>query len=131
MDINPRHNLSTLLAVRCGMNFPWLHYWHLVSGELPSADRFRQGVYWIDLSRDVIYSARYRRTERYSPAEYLRPYICPHVFAILNPKDPAPFIKRCAMLMSETLGRLIRRLPGPRRWPRLSRLGGRVSAGKA
>jgi predicted ATP-grasp superfamily ATP-dependent carboligase len=63
MDINPRHNLSTLLAVRCGMNFPWLHYWHLVSGELPSAERFRQGVYWIDLSRDVIYSARYRRTE--------------------------------------------------------------------
>ncbi len=30
MEVNGRHNLSGLLAVRCGVNFPLIHYRHLV-----------------------------------------------------------------------------------------------------
>jgi D-aspartate ligase len=131
MDINPRHNLSTLLAVRCGINFPWLHYRHLAFGERPSAGGFRHGVYWIDLTRDAGYSARYLLTERYSPAQYLRPYVRPHVFAILDATDPAPFIKRCGALLLEALRRLMGLLSSPRRWPVLSRLGDWRTSGKA
>lgn len=131
MEVNGRHNLSTLLAVGCGVNFPWLHYRHLAFGELPSARDFRKGVYWIDLTRDVGYGARYLRTERYSPAQYIKPYRCPHVFAILDPRDPRPFIKRCTFLILEALRGVIAAFRGSHRKPGLSGLRDRLRAGKA
>ncbi len=36
LEVNGRHNLSTLLSVRSGMNFPWISYRHLTSGTLPA-----------------------------------------------------------------------------------------------
>ena len=33
IEVNGRHNLSLMLAVYCGLNFPELHYKHLVFGE--------------------------------------------------------------------------------------------------
>lgn len=100
MDVNGRHNMSSLLAVHCGMNFPWLHYRHLVYGEVPTASDYREGVYWIDLIRDVGYSVGHRGKESYPIKEYIRPYLGPHVFASFNMKDPLPFIQRCAGLVT-------------------------------
>lgn len=94
MEVNGRHNLSTLLAVKCGINFPWLHYQHLVSGTAPQASEYRTGVYWIDELRDIGYSIKSYRQERYRWSQYLRPYFQPHVFAILSLRDPKPFAKR-------------------------------------
>jgi predicted ATP-grasp superfamily ATP-dependent carboligase len=94
MEVNGRHNLSTLLSVKCGINFPWLMYKHLVLGDLPSASDYKSGIYWIDLTKDIIYNLAHYHKERYSLVQYLRPYISPHVFAILDWKDPKPFIKR-------------------------------------
>lgn len=94
MEVNGRHNLSTLLAVRCGINFPWLHYRHLVQGELPSAYEQRVGVFWIDVTRDLGYSLKAFSKERFTLRQYLRPYFSPHTFAIFDLKDPKPFIKR-------------------------------------
>lgn len=94
MEVNGRHNRSSLLAIRCGINFPWLQYRHLVHHELPSDSDFETGVYWIALERDLGYSLKYRRQERYSLSDYLRPYLEPHVFAALDLRDPMPFVKR-------------------------------------
>lgn len=98
MEINGRQNFSVLHALKCGINFPWITYRHLVSGELPKAGSNQDGVYWIDLTKDVLSSVRYRRQEKYSWSQYLKPYLRPHVFAILDFKDIKPFIKRCAVL---------------------------------
>jgi len=81
MEVNGRHNLSSLLAVSCGVNFPWLQYQHLLHGELPSPQDYRTGVYWVDLIRDVGNSMRFFASEKYSLGEYLRPYLRAHVFA--------------------------------------------------
>jgi D-aspartate ligase len=94
LDVNGRHNLSTLLAVRCGINFPWLHYQHLSEGIQPQPMEFREGVYWIDLVRDIGFSALYLVRERHSPIAYVRPYLNPHVFAIWDRKDVSPFLRR-------------------------------------
>jgi hypothetical protein len=115
MEVNGRHNLSTLLAVRCGINFPWLQYRHLVCGEVPAAANYHKGVYWVDITRDLGYSALYLTRERYSPGEYLRPYFRPHVFAILDWKDVRPFVRRVAFLLRQALGKIFGRLHGPRR----------------
>jgi D-aspartate ligase len=99
LDVNGRHNLSTLLAVHCGINFPWQHYCHLSEGTPPQASDFRKEVYWIDLIRDVGYTGIYLFRERQSLIDYLRPYFKPHVFAIFDLKDLGPFFKRVGSLM--------------------------------
>ncbi|MCD6359903.1 MAG: hypothetical protein J7M38_03495 [Armatimonadetes bacterium] len=111
MEVNGRHNLSTLLAVACGVNFPWLEYRHLVHGELPPLRRpAASGIYWIDITRDAAYSARNLLRERYSPGRYLAPYFRPHVFAILDRKDPRPFAARCVFLAREAARGVLARL---------------------
>jgi predicted ATP-grasp superfamily ATP-dependent carboligase len=99
MEVNGRHNRSTLLAVRCGVNFPWIEYKHLVTGEMPSVGDQKVGIYWIDVVRDVGYSVKSYGKERYALPEYLRPYFGSRIFAIFELKDPRPFVKRCTDLV--------------------------------
>jgi predicted ATP-grasp superfamily ATP-dependent carboligase len=103
MELNGRHSRAEILDIRCGINFPWLQYRHLVHDELPSASDFETGVYWISLERDLGYSLKYRKQENYSLSEYLRPYLKPHKFAGLDLKDPRPFIKRFADLIGGSI----------------------------
>jgi D-aspartate ligase len=99
MEVNGRHNLSGLLAVRCGINFPLLHYRHLAEGEVPAVADFVPGIYWVDSFRDIGYSLGYAVAEHYRPGQYLAPYVRPHCDAILDRKDPGPFWARFGYLL--------------------------------
>ncbi len=103
MEINPRPNLSGSLAVACGINFPWIMYRDLVDGEKEYKSNFRENVYWIDLTKDVMRFFVSRKREGYSIAEYLKPYLHKNVFAILDSRDPLPFLKRCLNLLKEMI----------------------------
>lgn len=94
MDVNARYNMSGLLALHCGINFPWINYKHLICGELPIPSDYRTGIYWIDDYRDIFYSLICFREEHYSISQYLKPYCNPHVFAFFDKRDPKPFILR-------------------------------------
>jgi predicted ATP-grasp superfamily ATP-dependent carboligase len=94
MEVNGRHNMSSRLAARCGMDFPWLEYRQHAYGERPAPCDFEDGVYWIDLSRDLAHSLMHRRSERYGLARLLEPYLRPHVFAELDWSDLRPFRNR-------------------------------------
>lgn len=94
LDINGRHNLSTLLAVRCGINFPWLEYRHHAYGDIPGQQTFQSGTYWIDMVRDIPYSLKHYNEEQYALRDYLRPYLHPHIWAICDWRDPLPFLQR-------------------------------------
>jgi predicted ATP-grasp superfamily ATP-dependent carboligase len=94
MEVNGRHNLSTLLAVHCGINFPWLHYRHLVEGCVPEETRFREGLYWVDVERDLPYIPQRIFRQKESPLQILEPYIHAHISAVFDVRDPKPFIKR-------------------------------------
>lgn len=121
MEVNGRHNLSSLLAVRCGVNFPLLQYRHLIEGITPTADGYEQGVYWIDLIRDMACNVRYLRREPYRFRDYVEPYRRSHVFAIWDRHDPKPFFIRLANLIRSAFSS-----PDHRR-----RLGRRERAGAA
>lgn len=110
MEVNGRHNRSALLSVRCGINFPWLQYRHLVLGEPPGKFSYRKGVYWIDEFRDFAHSAKYFRAEGYSLVDYLRPYFGRKVFAVFDRRDLRPFFKRIAVLANSTLRMTLSRL---------------------
>jgi D-aspartate ligase len=103
MEVNGRHNRSGLLAVHCGINFPLIHYKHLVCGELPLACDYRAGIYWIDFFRDIGYSLKCFRKEGYSLSQYALPYRSPHVFAIWDKQDPRPFFRRGINLSKKVL----------------------------
>jgi D-aspartate ligase len=103
LDINGRHNLSSMLAIETGINFPYLHYQHLAANVLPEPLDYQKDVYWIDLVRDLAYSLKYFGKEDNSLRDFLRPYFHQHVFAILSFKDPKPFIRRIAHLFKDRL----------------------------
>ena len=99
MEVNGRHNRSGMLAFHCGINFPMIEYNHLLKSELPSLQRYPEGIFWIDEFRDIGHSIRYFRRERYGLWSYLRPYLSNHVFAVFAWKDPKPFLKRFSDLL--------------------------------
>ena len=105
MEVNGRHNLSALLAVRCGINFPWIHYEHLVCGRPPSAPLYKDGMYWIDVLRDMSVSPGYLFREGFSAVEYLKPYLGPRVLAVPDRTDPKPFRRQCARLATSAFRR--------------------------
>ena len=113
LEVNGRHNRSGALSLRCGINFPWLEYRHLVHGDLPPQNGAETGIYWIDEFHDAARSLRCLFSERYSPMAYIRPYLRPHVFAVFNWPDVKPFFRRCADIISIAFSRLLR----PRRQP--------------
>lgn len=103
MEVNGRHNRSGLLALRCGINFPWLQYKHLVLNNLPPSNDFQKGVFWIDIFRDVSYSLTSRSKEKDKPISYVQPYIKRHVFAVFDLTDLKPFIRRCKNLIGRAI----------------------------
>ncbi len=111
MEVNGRHNLSGLLAVRCGINFPLLQYRHLVEGFLPTAGSYRSGVYWTDVFRDAGYSVASLGTEQRTLADYIAPYARRHCDAILDRRDMGPFWARLRYL-ARNLGRTARQATG-------------------
>jgi predicted ATP-grasp superfamily ATP-dependent carboligase len=94
MEVNGRHNLSTLLAVNCGINFPWLHYRHLMEGILPHSMPFREGLFWIDVERDLAYIPQRIFKGKENMAQIMLPYFSPHIAAVFDTGDPMPFFKR-------------------------------------
>lgn len=101
MEINARHNLSGSLAVACGIDFPWIMYRDLVDARKEHATAFREGIYWIDLTKDAMRFIVSRKAEGYSVAEYLAPYWHKHIFGILDIRDPLPFIKRSVDILKK------------------------------
>lgn len=95
MEINGRQNLSTPLAVKCGLNFPYITYRKLIDGSLPKIiSEYKKGVYWIDTGKDIVESIRSFKKEHFNPMDYLRPYLNPNVQTIPDLKDLRPLLKR-------------------------------------
>lgn len=103
MEVNVRHNRSGILAVRCGVNFPWIEYCHLTRGEIPLAGKAEEGIYWIDEISDLFNSIKYYRQEHHHLTNYLGPYRGRHVFALFDSRDMKPFLKRCRDLAGVAL----------------------------
>ena len=112
MEVNGRFNLSSLLSERCGMNFPWIVYRHLVTGEVESVDDFREGVYWIDGTKDLAYGLPELVRRPWTIGRFVAPYRAERVFAVLDGDDLWPFAKRYALLAADALRGIGHRVRG-------------------
>lgn len=90
LEVNGRHNLSGMLALRCGIDFPQIQYRHIAEGTAPTPAPFKSGVYWTDAFRDVGYSLAYLGREPFGAPEYLAPYARRHCDAIVDRRDMGP-----------------------------------------
>lgn len=93
MEVNARTNLSGSLAVKCGINFPWIMYRHLMYNEIPPFGKQKMGIYWIDIVKDVMHLIMSRNIEHFTMRQYVKPYLKKKkIYAIFSWKDPMPFI---------------------------------------
>jgi len=116
LDVNGRPNLSGLLAVRCGVNFPLLQYRHLMYGEPPRAGPATEGVYWTDLFRDLAYTLRDGLSERHPLASYVAPYLARHCDATVELSDLRPALARArwaAQTLASRVPRWVREAVSP------------------
>jgi len=100
MEVNGRHNRSASLAMKCGINYPWIEYQHLVDGKIPAVSTYSHGIYWIDEFRDAYRYVEQCRKGRFSLIHQIRPYLKSNVFAVFDLRDLKPFIKRCIDMMN-------------------------------
>ncbi|MGH2381666.1 MAG: hypothetical protein ACRDG7_10660 [Candidatus Limnocylindria bacterium] len=103
MEVNGRFNLSSLLSERCGINFPWLAYRHVVLDELEPVNDYQEGVYWMDGTKDLVYGLAELVRRPRSILEFLAPYTRPRVFAVLDRTDLRPFAARWGLLAAGAL----------------------------
>ncbi len=90
LEVNGRHNLSSLLSIRCGLNFPWIAYRHIVAGEIPEPVRARSGLYWIDEWLELAFNRSRAGRDSDTWRQILRPWVRDHVFAVFDRSDPGP-----------------------------------------
>lgn len=103
MEVNGRHNRSAILAVKCGINYPWIEYQHLVAGKTPVTSAYRHGIYWVDEFRDFYRYVEHCRKGRFTLISQIRPYLKKNVFAVFDPRDSKPFFKHCLDLLKSLL----------------------------
>jgi predicted ATP-grasp superfamily ATP-dependent carboligase len=94
MEINPRINRCIQQAIKGGIDYPFIIYNHLVNNQLPNNSQCEEDIYWIDWAKDLIRSIQFRKKEKYSFKQLMRPYFSKHAFGVFDLKDPMPFMKR-------------------------------------
>jgi D-aspartate ligase len=95
LEVNGRYNRSGLLALSCGINFPWMEYQYVTRGHCDTINPIGQcRKVWIDEFNDFATYIPKMFKFHYSPTQFLKPYFQSHICAVYDPKDIKPFIKR-------------------------------------
>jgi predicted ATP-grasp superfamily ATP-dependent carboligase len=114
MEVNGRFNLSSLLMLRSGLNFPLMAYRHLLFGEVPGPPASQEAIHWIDGTKDIAYALPELVRHPTRVGAFIEPYRRPHIFAVLDRDDLRPFIVRYRHLIGRGLATVMRRLGGSR-----------------
>jgi D-aspartate ligase len=93
IENNCRMPRSGMLAIACGVNFPWLIYQDIVLNKQYDVTQYEIGTYWIDFCTDMYNSLFRRKKEDIRLRDYLGPYFARNkVFSDLDFGDLKPFL---------------------------------------
>ena len=93
IEINCRLPRTGMLAITCGVNFPWLMYQDLVLNQQCDVTQYKIGTYWIDFWTDLYDCLFRRKKEDIRLRDYIGPYFARNkVFSDLNFEDLKPFL---------------------------------------
>lgn len=98
LEVNPRTWLWHSLSYRCGADLPFLLYHDQVTGTVPHAKKFREGVKWVHTYTDISISAKEIYKRRMTIREYLRSLSGEKEYAVFSQDDIRPFIAETLLL---------------------------------
>ncbi|PYM96540.1 MAG: hypothetical protein DME04_01485 [Candidatus Rokuibacteriota bacterium] len=116
MEINPRLSASVEIAVRCGVDFPYLLYQWATGGSIDKVEDYRIGGWMRDLRGDIM-------TTIAALQQRGRPGVAPPVQAVLafglscfrlmrydyvDWRDPLPAVKAASHFTRSLAGKVIR-----------------------
>lgn len=112
IENNCRMPRSGMLAIACGVNFPWLIYEDLVLNQQSDVTQYKTGTYWIDFWSDISNSLFRRNEEEIRLRDYIAPYFSRNkVFADLNFHDLKPFMGLASQNVQNFRQKFLKRLP--------------------
>jgi len=97
LEANPRSYYHNALCTDCGVNFPLAEY-NLLIGKSPPSARQRDGIYWIDLPKDLASFYRKWRDQRLGTVAWLRSALRATSFASFAFDDPRPWLQQTSRL---------------------------------
>lgn len=98
IEINARTWLWHSLAIRCGVDFPYLLYKDMVGEEVETIKSFQENVKWIHMSTDLWMGINEILKGRMKLTEYISSIKGEKEFAVFSIDDPLPFIAETIML---------------------------------
>lgn len=101
MELNGRHNRSSLLSLKCGINFPFIEYQSHVEGVCLKQVQSDTEYMWIDEFRDLYQTFVSAKEESLGVRRIIEPYVNKHVFAVFDRRDLAPFAARVQGLLKQ------------------------------
>lgn len=112
MEINGRMSMSNSLALKCGVNLPYLMYQEALSSSLPTISEFKQeypeNVLWWYLANDI--RAFFRNRLFFQPLSYLRSLIGRgYTIEPMYWSDPYPGLLSMLKLFSQPLKTILRK----------------------
>jgi predicted ATP-grasp superfamily ATP-dependent carboligase len=99
IEMNARTWLWISLAVRAGVDFPYMLYKDMVGEDVSSVRHFRENVKWVHLYTDLGVMAKEVLRGKMQVKEYLLSLKGEKEFAVLSLDDPLPFIAETLMLL--------------------------------
>ena len=117
IEVNARFGLWDGLGARCGVDFAWLNYCHLVGLPVEVASRYEEGVKWISFERDLWAAGDYLRESGMTRWQWLHQISSGRRdYAVFELDDPVPFLLATALLARQMVGLAARQvLAGARR----------------
>lgn len=98
LEINARTWLWHSLAIRCGVDFPYLLYKDMVNNEVGTITSFRENVKFVHIYTDLGVVIREILKGNLKLKDYISSLKGEKEFAVLSLNDPLPFIAETLML---------------------------------
>lgn len=93
IECNVRMPRNIYLPTAAGVNFPWIIYSDLMLNEQIYFTSYNDNLFWIEWISDLLNSVFRHSKEKFTLKDYMKPYFSSDkVYAILNLKDPLPFL---------------------------------------
>ncbi len=110
IEVNCRAALYNSLPAAAGIDLvrsSWQDF--VLGGAVRNEDTGWRG-YWIQLQADLACSALFGRQEGLDVRSFLAPYRSPHIYAVLSPTDPQPFLRQSALAVRRAANAPLARL---------------------
>ena len=98
IEMNARTWLWHSLAIRCGVDFPYLLYKDMIGVDVTPVTTFRDGVNWIHIYTDLWVAINEIIEGNIKISNYLKSWKGEKEFAVFSLDDPLPFLCETLML---------------------------------